>query len=36
LYPADWMAAVQILVFSIVATTWAIYVWRGRRHERTK
>jgi hypothetical protein len=36
LYPADWVVAVQVLVFSIVATTWATYVWRGRRHERTE
>ena len=31
LYPADWVAAVQLLVFLIVATTWAYYGWRGRR-----
>jgi Protein of Unknown function (DUF2784) len=33
LYPADWVVAVQVLVFLIVATTWARYVWRDRRHD---
>jgi hypothetical protein len=33
LYPADWVAAVQVLVALVVATTWARYVWRGRRHD---
>ena len=33
LYPADWVVAVQVLVFSIVATTWACFGWRGRRRD---
>ncbi len=30
-YPAGWAAAVQALVFALVATAWACYVWPGRR-----
>jgi hypothetical protein len=33
LYPADWMAAVQVLVFAVVATSWVSYGWRRRRRQ---
>ncbi len=35
LYPAAAVPAVQILVFAFVATTWAGYLRRGRRHHLT-
>ena len=30
LYPASWAGSVPIAVFTLVAVSWALYVWRGR------
>ncbi|MBV9321623.1 MAG: DUF2784 domain-containing protein [Mycobacterium sp.] len=32
-YPAGWMIAVHVVVAAIIAASWTIYVWRGRRRE---
>jgi hypothetical protein len=36
LYPASWADAVQVVVFVMVAASWAVYVWRGRRRSEGK
>jgi hypothetical protein len=30
LYPASWADAVPVVLFALVAASWAVYVWRGR------
>jgi Protein of Unknown function (DUF2784) len=35
-YPASWADAVPVVVFGLVATSWAVYVWRGRRSSKAK
>jgi hypothetical protein len=30
LYPARWADAVPFVVFALVATSWAVYLWRSR------
>lgn len=35
LYPVNWLDAVQVGVFTLIAVSWACYFWparRGRRH----
>jgi hypothetical protein len=29
-YPAGWAGSVPLVVFALVAVSWALYVWRGR------
>ncbi len=37
LYPANWANTVPIVVFALVAVSWALYVWRGwHRFEATR
>lgn len=33
MYPVTWAAAVQAVVFAIVAVSWTAYVWDGRRRD---
>ncbi|MEZ0366345.1 DUF2784 domain-containing protein [Mycobacterium sp. pUA109] len=35
LYPTDWLGAVQVVVFSLVAVSWGLYVWQGLRRRRS-
>jgi hypothetical protein len=36
LYPASWADAVPVVVFALVAASWAVYVWRGRHRSEAK
>lgn len=33
IYPASWVCAVQVVTFAMVAMSWALYLWRGRRRD---
>jgi hypothetical protein len=36
LYPASWAYAVPVVVFALVAASWAVYVWQGRQRSEAK